>query len=109
MKPTAGITSMPCMELTSTPASSCPTSACSVSISSITGLITVLCVFEHTVVFHRHAGPGLPYRKAEDRALDHQWLAVLRATQWPTGPGRTDSMASDALAFDYREQLRRGR
>ena len=52
------------------------------------------------LVLHGHANPGLPHREVEDRALDYQRLANLRAAQRPLGAGRANSVSSDTVALD---------
>src|ERR1700689_172560 len=48
---------------------------------------------EHAVVLQRSTYPVLPDEEAEDRAVDHQRLAILCSLQWPRRVGRTDSLA----------------
>src|SRR5262249_8283867 len=33
---------------------------------------------KHALVLSRHANSDLPHRQVEDRALDHQWMAIVR-------------------------------
>ena len=64
---------------------------------------------EHALVLHGHTNPGLPHREVEDRALDYQRLANLRAAQRPLGAGRATFVASDAVDVDYFQRLRHRR
>ena len=53
-------------------------------------LPAVVCIVQHTVVLQRPARAVVPDADAEDRTLAHQWLAVVRQVQQPSGLRRTD-------------------
>ncbi len=58
-------------------------------------LPAVVRVVEHAMVLQRHAHPDLPERQAEDRAVDHQRLAVVRQVQPRARPRRADPVPAE--------------
>ena len=69
-------------------------------------LSAIVCFVQHTLVLQRSSHPVVPNEEAEDRALDHQRLAVLCTPQRQAWSGRSDSVASHAVSGLCLEQLR---
>ena len=63
-------------------------------------------VVQHAVVLQRPANSVVPHQQAEDRALDHQRMAILQPVQRPPWFRRADPVASERVAFDGLQQLR---
>ncbi len=60
----------------------------------------VVRLVEHALVLQRRAHPDLPERQAEDRAVDHQRLAVVRQVQSRARPRRADPVAAERQRLD---------
>ena len=71
-------------------------------------LSAIIRFLEHTLVLQRPSHSMVSHEEAEDRAVDHQRLAVLCTLQRQAWPGRTDSLAPHALPGFCLEQLRSG-
>src|ERR1035438_10574998 len=58
---------------------------------------TVICLFQYALVLQRLAHSVVTHQQAEDRALAHQWMAILRQVQRPYGFGRTVSVGAEGM------------
>ena len=63
------------------------------------GVSAAICIVEHTLVFQRSSRAVVPHRQIEDRAMVHQWMAILWQVRQHARLGWTDLVPSDAVAL----------
>src|SRR5580704_2183947 len=104
----ADITSMRWMGSTSTPAFSFLILVCLVTTTPITGPTNLRMSPPTRPGFSKACVCRFSQPPLEDRAMAHQWMAILWVGQFEEGSGWTDQVDTEALGQHHLQQLRPG-